>query len=274
MSESQLGTPALDANRANNAEAGDERWARWHGVRDAVWQLVERHLPTGGRVAIVGAGNAHDMPLAQITQQAGSVDLIDLDASFPRAAAHRLPLGLQGKVRVIEHDVTEGVADRVIRAAAEGKAPDDVKPPNAGISPLDGAPFDLVIGDLLYTQLLHPGLIAAGLTHEQMTVWMRAFDAPLTDHLVARMHASAPHGRVVHLHDIACWADGHEQPISLDEALADPFWALSDLRIHRACDPHRALQVCGARIVETTWWHWPFREGKDFLVRATVAELS
>ena len=57
---------------------------------------------------------------------------------------------------MIEHDITHGVADRIAIAAAHAQVP-----PAATITeaPLRGAPYDLVIGDLLYSQLLYPALV-------------------------------------------------------------------------------------------------------------------
>src|SRR6478672_9011978 len=76
--------PAARANTRRNARGTAERLARWEPARDALWAVLARHLAPGGRVAVVGAGNGHDLPLARIAERARRVDLIDLDGRAGR----------------------------------------------------------------------------------------------------------------------------------------------------------------------------------------------
>ena len=62
-----------------NARAEIDRHARWAPARDALWQLLDTHMHHDTRVAIVGAGNADDLPLTQLARRAREVTLLDLD---------------------------------------------------------------------------------------------------------------------------------------------------------------------------------------------------
>jgi hypothetical protein len=264
---------ALDANAANNAMHQDLRLERWAGVRDELWTLVDPLLAEGASVALVGAGSCDDVPLARITERAARVVLVDFDDSSTGRATSRVPTRLADRLHVHVQDVTGGCADLVLRAVR-----DDAPLPDALPLPYDalaGGGFDLVVGDMLYTQLLHSGLISLGVFGDRQHELMRRYDPHFTNALVHRIQSSlAPHGHAVHLHDLACWADGHDQPLTIDEVLADPFWTWTRLKRHDACDPHLVLGRLGADVVDSTWWRWPFEPRKQFLVRATVARAG
>jgi hypothetical protein len=143
--------------------------------------------------------------------------------------------------------------------------------------PLPGAPYDLVIGDLLYSQLLYPALLDLGVDTEHRAAILARHAPALTRAVAARFHASAP--RVVHLHDPLAWWDGHEQPVALEEILAltavdGPDAALSltarGLGPHES-DPRAALADLGFSPAATALWRWPFSAGVDYLVCATLA---
>lgn len=264
---------ARDANATNNAMYQDLRFERWQGVRDELWRLVEPLLTSTSRVALVGGGSCDDVPLARIIERAAHVDLVDFDSSSTQRAVGRLPLEHRTRVDVIEHDVTGGSADLVLRAVRDDTPlPDSLPLPYDALGSGD---YDLVVGDMLYTQLLHAGLIALEVFGERQHELMRRYDPPLVTALVQRIQASlAPKGHAIHVHDVACWADGHEQPIELAEALEDPFWNWSKLRRHDDCDPHLVLGRIGADVSESAWWEWPFEPNKRFIVRATIARAG
>ncbi len=264
---------ARSANATNNAMYQDQRFERWAGVRDELWTLVDPLLRDGARVALVGGGSCDDVPLARILQRAAHVDLIDFDTTSTRRALGRVADADRGRISVHEHDVTGGSADQVLRAVRdELPLPDALPLPYHALGSGD---YDLVIGDMLYTQLLHAGLIALEVFGDRQHELMRRYDPPLVNALVQRIQASlAPGGHAIHVHDLACWATGHDQPMELDEALEDPFWTWTKLRRHDDCDPHLALGRLGADVIESAWWGWPFEPNKQFLVRATVARAG
>jgi hypothetical protein len=261
---------ARDANATNNAMHQDLRLERWSPVRDSLWAVVDPLLETGASVALVGAGSCDDVPLARIAERACRIDLLDFDPSSTDRALTRLDASGRDRVTVRTEDVTGGCADTVLRAVRDdGPLPEALPLP---YGPLGDGGYDLVVGDMLYTQLLHSGLIALKVFGERQHELMRRYDPHFTNALVQRIQSSlAPRGHAVHVHDVACWSDGHEQPLTLDEVLGDPFWTWTRLRRHDACDPHLMLGKLGADVVDSAWWRWPFEPNKHFLVRATVA---
>src|SRR6185503_8574743 len=87
---------AVSASRANarrNAAAGPNRLWRWRDTRAAAWTLLARHVAAGAAVAVVGAGNGHDLPLHRLGRRAGRLDLIDVDAGALQRTRRRLLLG-------------------------------------------------------------------------------------------------------------------------------------------------------------------------------------
>jgi hypothetical protein len=264
---------ARSANARNNAMYQELRFERWAGVRDALWRLVDPLLGEGGRVAIIGGGSCDDVPLARILERAAIVDLVDFDSSSTDRALTRLADGSRARVRVLEEDVTGGCADMILRAVRDqAELPGSLPLPYGA---LGEGEYDVVIGDMLYTQLLHAGLSALGVFGERQHELLRRYDPHLTKALVRRIQASlASEGHAVHVHDVACWASDHAQPMELEQALADPFWAFPQLLRHDNCDPHLALGRMRADVRDSAWWEWPFEPNKRFLVRATVARAD
>ena len=134
-----------------------------------------------------------------------------------------------------------------------------------------------MIGDLLYSQLLYPALRDSPLQPERVGVVLARIDRPLVTSVVRRLHASAPGGVVVHVHDPLGWWAGHPQRVTLEEILeaaaADTDAALALVaRGHgpSACDPRAISLELGCEPVATALWRWPFQDGVDYLACATV----
>ena len=106
----------LAANAGRNLLASEARARSWEPARDELWRLIDPLIGCSARVAVIGAGNGHDLPLARLTDRASHVALVDIDRRAPRHARRRLPPDLRRKVSVVEHDVTAGAADAIIRA--------------------------------------------------------------------------------------------------------------------------------------------------------------
>jgi hypothetical protein len=270
----RLRAPCRVANASRNAGAEIGRRRRWGPARDALWAFVGQWIEDGARVAIVGAGNADDLPLRRISRRAGSVTLIDLDPRAAQGARRRLGRAERAKVDVIGRDVTEGAADAIVLATFNGE---EVDPAAAAVGgrPLPGAPYDVVIGDLFYSQLLYPALVDLGVDPDRRAEALRQHAPALTRAAVARLHASAP--RVVHVHDPIAWWDGHEQPVTLDEILAattegpEAALELADRGIGpRESDPRAALADLSLTSTATALWRWPFAPGVDYLACASL----
>jgi hypothetical protein len=268
------GGPASRANAQRNAKGTDARLQRWTPARDALWALLDGYVADGATVAVVGAGNGHDVPLQRLAARAARVDLIDLDPRAARGARGRLHGGLRSRVEILDEDVTAGVADELIRAAAAGDLPPALEAP---ATPLGAGGYDVVVGDLLYSQLLYPALRDTSLPRERVGVVLARIDRPLVASVVRRLHLSAPRGVVVHVHDPLGWWIDHAQPVTLAEVLdaaAVDIEAAHELvaRGHgpAACDPLAIALAAGIEPVETRYWRWPFQEGVDYLARGTV----
>ncbi len=241
-------------------------------AREACWALLEQHVTAGARVAVVGAGNGDDLSLARLARRAGALDLIDLDGGALRRARRRCAL-TRTPVGVLVDDVSGGVADRIV-AGALGESVDVPAPPRA---PVGGGPYDVVIADLVATQLLYPALVDPGLPPAHIDATLLADGQGLTEAVTARLHAAAPGGVVIHLHDLLGWWHGHDQPFTLDAILGlaetDPAAALTvagQANAPYGCDARAASVELGGQVIDTTFWRWPFAPGTDYLVCATV----
>ena len=70
-------------------------------------------------------------------------------------------------------------------------------------APVGDGPYDVVIGDLLFSQLLHPALANAELPAELIDEVLMGEGPALTDAVLARLFAAAaPGGHVVCVHDV------------------------------------------------------------------------
>lgn len=107
----ELASGIRGAQTRRNGRAGSERPARWRCVRDRIWELLDDVVDPGATVAVVGAGNADDLPLTRLAARARRVDLVDIDGTALAGARRRAPRGLRRRLRRIEEDVTGGAAD-------------------------------------------------------------------------------------------------------------------------------------------------------------------
>lgn len=204
-------------------------------------------------------------------RRAARVDLIDLDRRAALAVRRREPAELRGRIRAITEDVTDGCADSIAAATASRRRVSGCLPDP---QPLGTADYDLVVGDLLYSQILYPALKDLELPEPRIGAILREFGDTFTDRVVRRLHLSASSGRVVHLRDL--W-DGHKRPLELEEVLdatnttSAPRSLVARGNGPTACDPRASLGRIGALVLETRLWRWPFQEGVDYVVCASVA---
>ncbi|HWH95983.1 MAG TPA: hypothetical protein VNT03_19125 [Baekduia sp.] len=172
-------------------------------------------------------------------------------------------------MRALAEDLTGGAADAVLAGAAPVPVPSE---------PVGDGPYDVVVCDLVLTQLLYPALKSAGtLSGAEIDGVLLRDGQRVTDGVVARLHAAAPDGTVVILHDLLGWWEGHAQPFTLDELLArgatDPAAALALARrgaLPYGCDPWLATRRAGAHVARTSVWRWPFAPGADYAVFGLV----
>jgi hypothetical protein len=261
------------ANTRRNAAGGPGRARRWRPARASAWALLERHIATGAAVAVIGAGNGHDLPLVRLGRRAGRLDLIDLDARALRRTRRRLRLA-GVRAHTVAEDVTAGRAEAIVQHAVAGR------PLGTGTrdqrTPLGRPPYDAMIVDLMLSQLLYPALADARLSRRATDSVLLAHGQKLTNMVIGRVAAST--GLIVCLEDVLGWWAGHDQPVTLDAVLAEPdseaaLRLVSRGRLPYGCDGRLALQAAGAEVVDRALWRWPFSPGTDYLVCATVARM-
>lgn len=270
------GSIALTANVARNAAGGGAaRRRRWRPARDALWAVLDRHVPAGATVGVLGAGNGDDLPLRRLARRAGRVDLIDLDPVALRRA-RRAARWRGSHVHSLIEDVTGGAADSIIQRALG----EDVRVQLPAPAPIGSGAYDVLVTDLMLTQMLYPALVDSGLGQTTINETLLRDGQPLTDTVVARLHASTPTGLVVHVHDALGWWEGHPQPFTIEETLSIAHRPLSLMALARrghqpsGCDPRQASQRSGAQVIDTAYWKWPFAAETDYLVCATVARSA
>ena len=142
--------------------------------------------------------------------------------------------------------------------------------------PIGTGGYDVVVADLLYTQLLFPALLDAAVPPRRRTPALRRHGQRLTDGVVRRLHASTTAGHVVHVHDVAGWWPGHDQPLTPEQVLAaEPGPAALVHRLGRpaGCDVGRSIRLTGDRVTSQRWWTWPFARDTTYLVQALVARV-
>jgi hypothetical protein len=244
---------------------------RWRPARAAAWALLERHVERGAAVAVVGAGNGHDLPLARLGRRAGRLDLIDLDPAALRGTRRRLRLA-GVRAHAIVEDVTGGRGEAIVQHALNKRplAPG----PRVQRTPVGRAPYDVVVVDAMLSQLLYPALSDAKLGRRATDAVLLAHGQGLTNMVVGRLAATA--ALVVCLEDVLGWWDGHEQPFALEDVLAapDPLELVARGSLPYGCDGRVALAAAGTELVERVFWRWPFSPGTDYLVCATVARAG
>jgi hypothetical protein len=262
------------ANARRNGRAASDRPLRWRHARAELWRVLDPLLASGARVAVVGAGNADDLPLTRLATRAAEVHLVDLDVAAPRRAIARERRELRRRVTALEQDVTGGAADRVAGDVVAGRPVRDDGVPR---EPIGTGGYDVVVADLLYTQLLFPALLDAGVVPERRTPALRRHGQHLTDAVVRRLHASAPGGHAVHVHDVAGWWPGHDQPLTPQQVLAaEPGPAALVHRLGRpaGCDVGGSIRLTGDRVTSQRWWTWPFAPDTTYLVQALVVRIE
>jgi hypothetical protein len=117
-----------------------------------------------------------------------------------------------------------------------------------------------------------------GVSDSRQRSILERFGPPVVRGVVARLHASTPYGRVVHIHNPLGWWRGRPQPVALSEILdtarhdiGQAIALVARGRGPRDADPRAALNAFAIPIRATVLWRWPFAAGIDYLVCATVA---
>lgn len=150
LATQRLRAPATIANTARNARAEIDRHARWAPARDALWQLLQRQLKDGARVAVVGAGNCDDLPLTLALAELNPQAAVRLaargrgpHASDPRVALTQFAIPIH-ETALWRWPFAAHVDYLVCATVTKGKATASLTPTGVGLSDMGDDRCDLL----------------------------------------------------------------------------------------------------------------------------------
>jgi hypothetical protein len=159
--------PLSDIHQRGNRRTAD-LWELYTPHRARITALLARLAPEhgGGRLCVLGAGNANDLDLAALAQKYTEIHLVDLDGEALQRALRRLPA--EFAARIVVHDKIDltGIIDRLdgwARAAssastltrAAAAAPTQVAAAVPGR-------FDVVVSTCVLSQIAWTCFVALG----------------------------------------------------------------------------------------------------------------
>jgi hypothetical protein len=149
---------ALDRQvAANRSGAGHETHFAGHRVRLTRAILDRAPAGDGGRLCLLGAGNANDVDLEALAARFAEVHLVDLDADAVAGARARVSEGRRARVIVQAPVDLSGLFPQLEAWARKPPAveaiADAVEEGVARLEALPGGPFDLVVSCCLLSQL-------------------------------------------------------------------------------------------------------------------------
>jgi hypothetical protein len=193
----------FEDQRASN-QSGLPHFEAFRGHRQALTRVLTEAAPgRGGRLCVLGAGNAYDLELEQLLAHYAEVHLVDIDAVAVARARERVPEGL--RARLLAHAPLDlsGMFQDIERWGRMQVTPDELmNAPAAGAKRIAAAlpgPFDVVASTCLLTQLQLELLQLLGDTH-QLFVALREF-LTLT-HLRTLAALTKPGGRALLVTDL------------------------------------------------------------------------
>ena len=163
------------------------------------------------------------------------------------------------------------------RTGDDGRARRPAGVREAPPTPIGAGGYDVVVGDLLYSQLLYPALRDTTLPRERIGVVLARIDRPLVASVVRRLHASARRAgsrararsaRLVGRSRAAGVA--RRDPGGSRERRGCGARLVARGHGPSACDPRAIALEAGVPMLETVFWRWPFQRGVDYLASATV----
>jgi hypothetical protein len=148
----------FEDQRASN-ESGLPHFDAFRGHREQLTALILQMAAAtqGGRLCVLGAGNAYDLELEQLLGRFHEVHLVDIDAAAVARARERVAVDVRARLFVHAPLDLSGMFHAVERwARLEVTAQELVVAPAAGAKRIAAAlpgPFDLVVSSCLLTQL-------------------------------------------------------------------------------------------------------------------------
>jgi hypothetical protein len=149
--------PRLAEQQIRNNRDTAAGWDRYAPHRQRLTDLVTRTGDRGGRLCVLGAGNANDLDLEALADRFTSLNLVDIDSAALGRAAARQSADTRAKLHLHGGLELSGLTDRLDLwtrrppdAAELDALPERAACRVAGALP---APFDLVVSTCLLSQI-------------------------------------------------------------------------------------------------------------------------
>jgi hypothetical protein len=227
-----------------------------------------------GRLAVLGAGNANDLELAQLAGRFTEIHLADLDGVALSRAVRRPDVATRAQLKTHPGRDLSGMLERLGAWREQPPELDEL----ARVAPLAGArvaaqlpgPFDLVLSDCMLSQLAWTCYRALG----EGPVLTDVLDVCLAAHLRGLVALTRPGGRCLLVTDVAS-ADGEastqlgpEELLSLLAERRALFSGTSPVvaRWMLSQDPALARLVDDVRLLPP--WRWRISRDRTVLVCA------
>ena len=250
MAESKTGlfSQAQQAEQRGN-RVGRDLWERYAGHRAQVTAAILRLAPgpgAGGRLCLLGAGNANDLDLARLAAQFDEVHLVDIDpASLSRATGRQerdvraklrchAPVDLSGLFRQIDGGRVRQSSTETLVATGTAEV----------LAQLPGR-FDVVVSGCVLSQMSwvlgqtcerDPAALPAPLAHLEQAL--------LTIHLRTMLGLVAPAGTALLVADLVSSEAYPLDDLEPDADLAALVQQLSEARIaFTVCNPALIKQI-------------------------------
>jgi hypothetical protein len=159
VKQDAAGARALAAQVLSN-RSGVGHAESFVGHRERLTREIVGRAPPGGagRLALLGAGNAHDVDLSALGAAYAEVHLVDVDVEAVERARAAAPAAVRARLRVAAPVDVSGFWPSLERwqqrpPASEALAEEVRASAGAVIAAVPGAPFDVVVSCCLLTQL-------------------------------------------------------------------------------------------------------------------------
>jgi hypothetical protein len=150
-------SPRLAEQQIHNNRETAASWERYAPHRRRLTDLVAGSVAGGGRLCVLGAGNANDLDLAALADRFTGLHLVDVDAAALGRAAARQGAGTRAKLHLHGGVELSGLTDQLDAWARRPPAPAALDAlPGRTACRVAGAlpgPFDLVVSACLLSQI-------------------------------------------------------------------------------------------------------------------------
>jgi hypothetical protein len=238
MSESRPGLfeQAQRAEQRGNRDVRD-LWNRYRGHRQHVTAEILALAPAGGRLCVLGAGNANDLELEELAARFEEIHLVDIDAGALARATGRQGAAVRARLRTHAPVDVSGLYHQLDEAFPRRPPGTDVLVPAGTAELLQRLPgeFDVVASCCVLSQISWALENLAGPDQGLLAVLQQAM---LRIHLRAMLGLIHPKGAALLVSDLVSSSSYPLDELAPDEdlrALADKL--ASNRATHAVCNP-------------------------------------